>query len=279
MADSPTFQGGTAANDTLTGGAGTDHLFGQGGADVLIGGGGDDNVNSGEYSDTNSPLGFRFDFIGDRLDGGEGNDLLVGGSGSDLLIGGAGTNRIEGGAGNDTAIYAGARSDYTVAMQNGVPAGVRSISGVSVSDTLASVERLSFSDGAIAYDINGSAGDIYRLYRAAFDRVPDEGGLGFWISVSDRNYSAPFIAGELMASPEFIAKYGTSSTNEQFLTNVYANILDRAYDQGGFDYWKGVLEGGLSRAEVLNHIAQSAENRATVIGEIQTGIEYTLYTA
>ena len=275
MADTPTFQGGTAASETLTGSTGQDLIWGQGGADTLIGGDGNDGLYSGEYvvGTTTTP-----DFIGDRLDGGDGSDQLTGGSGSDLLIGGAGTNYLGGGGGYDTAIYAGMRGDYTVAMHNGMPVGVTAPAGPT--DTLSSVERLSFSDTSIAFDIDGNAGNIYRLYRAAFDRKPDEGGLGYWISIADKNVSSTFIANSLMDSDEFRDLYGTRMSDEQFLTQVYANVLDRPYDQGGFDYWIGVMrDQGVSRGDVLNLIAQDTENSAAVIGEIRSGIEYDIYTA
>lgn len=270
------FQGGTSASETLTGSTATDVLYGQGGNDHLIGGDGNDGLNSGEYLIGDTTV---FDYLGDWLDGGNGNDALTGGSGADFLIGGAGTNNLSGGDGYDTAIYAGVSTDYTVTMFNDMPARVTANAG-GVTDTLVSVERLAFSDKAIAYDIEGNAGNLYRLYRAAFDRVPDEGGLGFWISVADRNVSSSFIASSMMDSDEFRDLYGTNLTDEQFLTNAYDNVLHRAYDQGGFDYWIGVMRDlNVARADVLNFIAQSAENRAAVIGDIQDGIEYTLYTA
>ena len=35
------------------------------------------------------------------------------------------------------------------------------------------VERLDFSDAHLAFDVDGNAGQIYRLYKAAFARTPD----------------------------------------------------------------------------------------------------------
>jgi hypothetical protein len=131
---------------------------------------------------------------------------------------------------------------------------------------------------SIAYDIDGNAGNIYRLYRAAFDRQPDDAGLGYWISIADKNVSSTFIASSLMDSKEFRDLYGANLTNAQFLTQVYENVLDRAYDQAGFNYWIGVMDQGVARGDVLNLIAQDKENYAAVIGEIRSGIEYDLYT-
>src|SRR5918995_4622909 len=47
------------------------------------------------------------------MDGGAGNDSLTGGSAADRISGGAGNDAVSGGSGNDTAIYSGARGDYT----------------------------------------------------------------------------------------------------------------------------------------------------------------------
>jgi hypothetical protein len=81
-----------------------------------------------------------------------------------------------------------------------------------------------------------------------------------------------------MDSKEFRDLYGANLTNAQFLTQVYENVLDRAYDQAGFNYWIGVMDQGVARGDVLNLIAQDKENYAAVIGEIRSGIEYDLYT-
>ena len=270
------FLSGTSVNEILTGGAGSDVIYGMGGIDRLIGGDGNDGLYSGEYLVNNAEVP---DHLGDWLDGGNGNDLLAGGSGSDFLYGGTGTNSLNGGAGFDTAMYSGVRADFTVAMLNGAPAGVTPMVGGGLNDTLVSVERLSFWDGAIAFDINGNAGDMYRLYQAALNRTPDKDGLGWWIKAADDGASWTGIAKGFMGSPEWTTLYGANSTNAQFLTNLYLNALHRAPDQAGFDFWLDVLDNkGGTREQTLVDFAKSDENHAAVIGQIQNGIEYTLFT-
>jgi hypothetical protein len=44
-------------------------------------------------------------------------------------------------------------------------------------DQLSGVERIAFSDATIALDIAGTAGQVYRIYQAAFSRTPDKPGL------------------------------------------------------------------------------------------------------
>jgi serralysin len=278
MADPTTFQGGTAGNDFLFGGAGSDVIYGQGGIDRLIGGDGNDSLNSGEYVLANSTSGTP-DNLGDWLDGGAGNDALNGGSGSDFLYGGTGTNNLNGGGGFDTAMYSGARADFTVAMFNNLPAGVTPMVDGGLSDTLVSVERLSFWDGAIAYDIDGNAGAMYRLYQAAFNRVPDKEGLGWWIKAADDGNSWTSMAKGFMSSPEWTKMYGADSSNADFLTALYKNALHRDPDASGYAFWLDVLDHqGGTREQTLVDFAKSDENQAAVIAQIQHGIEYTLFT-
>ncbi len=52
--------------------------------------------------------------IANELSGENGNDDLSGGAGDDILHGGEGNDNLNGGADNDTAVYAGAYSEYDV---------------------------------------------------------------------------------------------------------------------------------------------------------------------
>ncbi|MDC1255893.1 hypothetical protein N8128_06900, partial [Paracoccaceae bacterium] len=54
----------------------------------------------------------------DQIKGDAGINKLYGGRGKDLIEGGLGSDIIDGGNGFDTAVYAGARGDYTLAFNN-----------------------------------------------------------------------------------------------------------------------------------------------------------------
>ncbi|MES2126752.1 MAG: DUF4214 domain-containing protein [Pseudomonadota bacterium] len=230
---------GYATNETLTGADGNDHLVGLGGNDTLVGGGGSD-----------------------LLEGGDGNDTLNGGSGSDTLSGGAGT---------DTATFSGARAGYTVSTTG---LGFDVNDGHGNVDALSGVERLVFGDMNVGLDIDGNGGKVYRVYQAAFDRKPDAAGLGFWIAQMDHGTSATSIAAGFMGSDEFKAMYGANPSSSDFVNKVYTNVLHRAPEPAGFDYWVKAIDGGFGRADVLALISESAENQAAVIGSIAAGFDY-----
>ena len=195
----------------------------------------------------------------------------TGTAGNDVFAMAPGSAAIEGGAGRDTAVYRGVSDNFV--LERGVYGfTVRDIDG-SV-DNLINVERIAFDDTMVALDINGAAGQIYRLYQAAFDRVPDGGGLAFWINRTDQGDSIMQIANYFSQNKEYIDLYANTS-NAQFVTKLYEHVLDRPPEGGGYDFWVGNLNSGATnRDEVLTLFADSPENQAQVIGSIVNGIEY-----
>jgi hypothetical protein len=141
---------------------------------------------------------------------------------------------------------------------------------------LTNVERLKFADKAVALDTDGVGGQAYRIYQAAFNRTPDSGGLGFWISVMDGGASLKAVAGGFVDSAEFKAVYGASPTNAEIVTRLYDNVLHRPGETGGYNFWLGILDRGDGTvADVLAAFSESAENQAGVIGVISNGFAYT----
>ena len=121
---------------------------------------------------------------------GTGNALdntLVGNAGANRLTGGAGNDTLDGGAGLDTAVFSGSKAGYTLTRTS---SGMTAASAADGTDALINIERLQFTDKTLAFDLDGNAGQAYRLYQAAFDRVPDQGGLGYWIDEMDQRHGA-----------------------------------------------------------------------------------------
>jgi Ca2+-binding RTX toxin-like protein len=263
--------GGTAGNNSLSGTVNNDSIYGNGGADTLYGLDGDDTVASGEVYNASTGRNDP-DLVGDVLDGGAGNDTLVGGHGNDRMYGGAGNDMLNGGHGVDYAYLDVTRASATITL-NG---GIRTVQSSLGTDTLANMDRIIFSDVALAWDIDGNGGIIYRLYQAAFDRTPDAEGLGFWIDAYDRGLaSLVSISGQFAQSPEFAQKYGTNVSNDAYVTALYANALNRTPDAEGYAYWMDALDRGVAtREQLMIDFSESAENKAQVLASIQNGFTY-----
>lgn len=211
------------------------------------------------------PQRLTFDTVSALATGTAGNDLLAGGRGA----------RIDGGAGIDTVQYGGFWGEYTIGKQG--EAFTVSHGRAGPVDTLAGVERLLFEERAIALDIDGNGGQAYRLYRAAFDREPDQPGVGYWIGALDRGVSLDAVASAFLGSAEFQDLYGSAPGDEQLVGQLYRNILHREPDQGGFDYWMGRLGEGLERDKLLVSFSESQENVEATADLVAYGFSYQPY--
>ncbi|NNG25444.1 DUF4214 domain-containing protein [Telluria aromaticivorans] len=212
----------------------------------------------------------------DSLSGNEADNRIEGGAGNDTLSGGAGSDVLDGGQGRDLATYAGRFADYAVKVGK-VGSTVTSKGQPLEADTLAGIEGLKFDDTMVSLEIDGVAGQAYRLYQAAFNRTPDLDGLGYWIGRMELGAGLGEVAAAFIGSQEFIGMYGTAPANGDFLNKVYQNILHRAPDQAGFDYWLGVMNAGLSATDVLAQFSESGENIAALAGVLEGGIAYAPY--
>jgi hypothetical protein len=206
-----------------------------------------------------------------------GSHLIRTFAGNDVIHGGMehGYCHVDGGIGIDTLIYSGKRANFTIE---------RSASGVTVTDnagaegvdTLVNVERVRFADTSVALDIDGHGGQAYRIYQAAFNRVPDSVGVGFWISMLDKGISLEAVAGAFVNSSEWAGMYGASLTNAAVVDKLYTNILHRAPDAGGAAFWTHALDiNAASLAQVLQGFSESAENQNGLIDVIGQGFTYT----
>lgn len=206
---------------------------------------------------------------------GAGSSLSVdAGAGNDTITLGDSNHSIDGGAGTDSVVFSGAHAAYSV-TRAGAGYTVQSNAG---ADTLSNVERLQFSDSMMALDISGNGGQVYRLYQAAFNRTPDAGGLGYWIKIMDSGATLQSIAAEFIKSDESKAMYGANPDNADFLDKLYHNVLHRAGDAAGYDWWLGHLNAGdISQAQALAEFGESAENQAALTGVIGNGFTYTPY--
>ncbi len=202
-------------------------------------------------------------------------DTLTGNDLRNIIRGQGGNDVITGGGGVDVSEYTGARSTYAISGGATGRTITDSVAGRDGTDTLSSIERLMFTDGVLAFDNlpTDNAGRGYLIYRAAFDRVPDAEGLGYWIRELDRgqDYGA-VVAASFIASPEFIRLNGANTSNAQFVNLLYQNVLHRAGEAGGIAYWLGELNSGGARSNMLASFAISNENVNNVTPLIAEGI-------
>lgn len=266
------------ANMSADGHISFDYTGGASGTELYV------RVDNLAYASTNYVLGLEADWVeglqirgnywDDHIHGSTGDDHIETYRGDDTIFNSAGNDVFNGGSGLDFLIMTGNIDEYRI---NGTANNfvLQDKLGQEGTDRVQNIERLLFNDYALAFDVNGSAGQAYRLYDAAFSRAPDLEGLGYWIDQLDHGMDLESVANAFYQSKEFQTRYGSHISNEKFITTLYHNVLHRAPDLDGFNYWNAKLSSGdYTRAEVLLNFSESAEHQAQIIGQIQNGIEY-----
>lgn len=223
-------------------------LASQGAVFAVWDGGGLDTLDLSGYS-TNNTIDLREEAFSSAgpLSGGTGLAIFnisiargaviengTGGSGDDTIIGNDVANTLRGGVGNDS-LYGNLGGDYLLGGANN-----------------------DFADGGDGWDLTASGKAVLRLYEATLDRPPDVAGLNFYEAALQNGQSLVTLAAGFVNSPEFQTTYGALS-NAQFVTLLYQNVLERAPDPNGLSYWTGLLDNGMSRAEVVVGFSESQE--------------------
>lgn len=265
----------TGGNDTINGGTATSALTINLNAAPLTG------PNAGGYVSWIAGIKGGFTIANgvviENAIGGSGDDTIVGNTSNNVLIGGVGNDQITGGGGLDFARVNASRADATF----GTVAGGKTVQTASEgTDTLLDIDRVQFSDAIRALDVGAgeTAGQAYRIYKAAFARTPDEPGLSFWVKQMDGGKTLLQVANDFLFQQEFIAAYGADGTNlnaADYVARLYSNVLGRQGEEAGVQFWVNELTSGTrSNAQVLADFTDIPENLAGVQPTITDGFWY-----
>ena len=146
--------------------------------------------------------------------------------------------------------------------------------GESTIDEITGVSSLQFQDQALSLandvaatfnqvkGIDDVSGVVFRLYNAAFARLPDAKGLENWINGnSSGGMTYATSAQEFSSSQEFKNRYGANTTDTQYITTLYNNVLERSPDKAGLANYQNLLANGKTRGALLLDFSESPENR------------------
>lgn len=106
-------------------------------------------------------------------------------------------------------------------------------------------------------DTTGTRDFVYRMYTIVLNRVPDEGGLNYWV---DKLESGELGAADIVAgffnSEEYVSKNKSSA---EIVTDCYQAMLNRGPDEGGKLYWMQRLDVGMTADVVCAGFLGSTE--------------------
>ncbi len=101
--------------------------------------------------------------------------------------------------------------------------------------------------------------EIENIYRTALGRSSDASGKAYWRQLVIDGLPLSAVGANFYSSAEFYRRSG--STPRGFVTALYREIVHRAPDQSGLDYWTSVVSGGADRFIVADSFYRSIESR------------------
>lgn len=232
---------------------------------------------------------------GDTITGNSAANQLWGFSGNDTLRGGGGNDVIDGGTGTDTAGFTGVRSMFTI-MKTAAGYRVAANSGPEGIDTLANIERLAFDDTPIDLEYNDA---VQQLYVSYFGRAADSNGLTNFMAAL-ANAKAPKDIQGLNAAyatnatvRSLVDAFGTSTESSNlytgdtsaFVTAIFQNVLSRAPQTTGLDFWRGAIDAGtltkgnaalsIMAGALVNTSSQGLTDAALINNKIRVASNFT----
>jgi len=98
---------------------------------------------------------------------------------------------------------------------------------------------------------------VTRFYKLCLNRMPDEGGLNYWVGdLAAGTRTGAILANDFVFSTEFVNR---NLSNQDFVTIMMRAFFNREPDAGGLTYWTGILQSGGSRLNVLIGFVNSTE--------------------
>ena len=230
----------------------------------------------------------RGNYLNNEISGGLGNDFIFGEDGNDVIKGGPGSDNVEGGAGFDVYKLTYAYDNYSLKQGSDETWLIDGNPGEG-DDLITGIERLSFGDVTfgdsmiqiVALDTGPgeTAGQAYRLYQAAFARMPDGQGVSYHVNDIEKNGLNLYqVAQNFLASPEFLDKYGSNLSDIDYVNALYQNVLGRSGSETEVKFYIDNFEkekteaGYMDRGMALIGFSESPENISLVASQIDNGI-------
>ena len=184
---------------------------------------------------------------------------------NDTIKGQPGTDFFDGGLGIDTVVYSGPQERYSI-TKSGNRYVVSEPTGSDDTDYLSNIERLQFSNGKVALDLGGNAGQAARLIGALLGPsfIKDKALAGVVIGLVDQDYSIENIANLGLNTSFYLALAG-STKNEDFVNHVFRNVVGRPPEVNEQKTYVDMLNAGTSQA-ALAVMAAGTEFTASQIG-------------
>lgn len=214
-----------------------------------------------------------FETVLEAIIGTSHDDVLIGNSQNNQFTPGKGNDWIDGSDGLDTVYLSGKKNDFVLNQTDSV-LELWSSSASTGLKTISHVERLIFQDLAIAWDLDGNAGQVAKILGVVFGReaVKNTQYAGVGLSLMDQGFSYL----QLM-NLAIEAKLGIGASHAQLINLLYQNLLQIPADSGAIAYWSGQLTQGTYTQSSLAVMAADLDlnkQNINLTGLMVNGMEY-----
>ena len=154
-------------------------------------------------------------------------------------------NALNAGTGRNSVFgaFVGSQEFANMCARDTIPVGTVNAAALDMSSAVVATES--------------SKNFVKRLYNKVLGREPDEEGLNNWsIALTNGKLSAAEVAIGFFASPEYTSQ---KKSGRDFLTDLYATMMNREPDAPGLEHWLTKLANGTTRATVFNGFCTSPE--------------------
>ncbi|MBS0356083.1 MAG: DUF4214 domain-containing protein, partial [Proteobacteria bacterium] len=177
------------------------------------------------------------------------------------------TTVLHGGQGSDTAVFSGARADYTIENHDGYVM-VTSSAQPDQQTLVINVENLTFSDATVAVQTRSVLDTIDGLYQSVLGRQADYLGMDYWGTEEKNGVSLGRMVLDLINSAEAQAKHpmvfnGDAAHDVELL---YQGVFNRSGDSGGLAYWVDAMAHGTTLEQVAQNFATAQEMEVHKVG-------------
>jgi hypothetical protein len=195
----------------------------------------------------------------------------------DVIVTNALDNQIQGGRGLDIVVWEQARDQYQV-LATTTGWEVQDTLGQEGVDRVQAVERLVFSDSALALDLDGHAGTVAKTLGAVFGaesvRQLEFVGIGL-LFMDEYGYSA-----ESLMQLAMDEKLGRYASHDQVVNLLYTQVVGQAPSAEVRQDFVSLLDSGKHSVGSLGVMAANTDiNRSNIdlVGLAQTGLAYLPY--
>jgi hypothetical protein len=154
---------------------------------------------------------------------------------------------------------------WSVAQQQAVyPAGSSPPDYDPSPDQIIAANVLAPVASAFAHSPEYYNGLVMTYYQDFLGRSAGPGEQSFWAQSLESGVRDEIVLSQILGSNEYFQKAG--GTNQDWLNQLYQDLLNRAPDQGGENAWLNALSSGATRQQVASLVDMSSEREADVVG-------------